>query len=180
MWLLAAADSEESFWVQLLVVVILACGAGVYTYAKSRAKRVRRYNDDAVIETLIESPSPLPQTEGKQFRFPRPASIRAAAKPAASVRFEFPAPARKSRVTNSGMELLAVEFLVGIVERIDALEKPDIAMRSMCWKELSRRGRLDAISSDSLKSYILNEGGFFDKSIRTEAMAQLACRTEAD
>jgi hypothetical protein len=192
MFLLAAGNSEETIWVQLLIVVILACAAGIYTLAKSR-KRIRRYTQDNIIETIIESPpAASPNINKKQFvinsapalHSPKgegwvsaSSSMKSPVK-AAPVRFEFKTPVKKSHDTSGGMELLTRDFLVGIVEKVNCLDKPDIAMRSMCWNELSRRGELFALSSESLKIYILNDKGFFDKSIRREAMVELAGRTE--
>jgi hypothetical protein len=54
---LAAGNNEDNFWVQLLVVVMLAAGAGIYGLVKSRAKVARREASDEVIEALIEQPS---------------------------------------------------------------------------------------------------------------------------
>jgi hypothetical protein len=194
MFFLAAGNSEEGFWVQLLVIVILACAAGFYTLIKSRVKRTRRNTEDAIIETIIESQAPLLHTPKKQslvnsavsapaLRNPKgEVGISAVKQPVvkspAPVRFEFKKPIQKTRDTSGGMEILSREFLVGVVERTSAIEKLDISIRSMCWNELSRRDELFAVSSESLKIYILNERGFFDKAIRREAMVELAGRTE--
>jgi hypothetical protein len=186
MFFLAAGNSEEGFWVQLLVIVILACAAGFYTLIKSRVKRTRRNTEDAIIETLIESPpAASPHIEKKRFQVTPAASLvkplasemKSPVKPA-PVRFEFKKPLPKTRDISGGMEILSREFLVGVVEQTAALEKLDVSIRSMCWNELSRRDELFAVSSESLKIYILNERGFFDKAIRREAMVELAGRTE--
>ena len=179
---LAAGNSEETFWVQLLVVVILAAAIGIYTLAKSRAKHIRRNTSDEIIETLIE-----PQNNGSSSALHLPRR-RLEAKPdfqssvlrPPSFVIRHSTPSQKRRDTAGGMELLTGDFLAGVVEHIDSVDHPDIAMRSMCWKELARRGELGAVSSKALKKYILNEGGFFDKSIRREAMAQLAGRTQKE
>ena len=179
---LAAGDSEESFWVQLLVVVILAAGVGIYTLAKSRAKRVRRKASDEIIETLFE---PQNNDSSSALHLPRrrfelkPDSQSSVLSPPSLV-IRHSIPSHKRRDTAGGMELLTGDFLAGVVEHIDDVDNPGIAMRSMCWKELARRGELGAVSSKALKKYILNEGGFFDKLIRREAMAQLASRTEKE
>jgi hypothetical protein len=154
---LAAGDSEETLWVQLLVIVVLAAGGGVYTLAKSRAKRIRRTANDEIIETLISRPSSF-------------------------VTRQFNQDGRRTtgRDLKSGMELLEKEFLVGVVEHIDAADNQDIAMRGMCFAELVRRGQLSALLSEALKAYILDEGGFFGKTVQREAMAELAGRTEKE
>jgi hypothetical protein len=76
------------------------------------------------------------------------------------------------------MELLNRDFLVGVVEATGLVDKLNISMRCMCFNELVRRDELFALSSDALKAYVLSEGGFFDKPIRSRAMAELAGRTE--
>ncbi|MCJ7728392.1 MAG: hypothetical protein MUO27_00680 [Sedimentisphaerales bacterium] len=143
LFILAAGDNEDAFWIQLLVVVILAAGVGIYGMAKSRAKRVERESNDETIETLIEQPM-----------------LRV-----------------KRRDLTSGMELLARDFLVGVVEQAGAVDHRDIAMQRLCFFELVRRGELWAVASNALKVYVLDEGKLFSKGICCEAMKELAERT---
>jgi hypothetical protein len=141
--ILAAGDNEDTFWIQLLVVVILAAGVGIYGMAKSRAKRLERESNDETIETIIEQPTPR----------------------------------TKRRDLTSGMELLARDFLVGVVEQTGAADQRDIAMQRLCFAELVRRGELWAVASNALKVYVLDEGKLFSKWICCEAMKELAERT---
>ncbi len=140
---LGAAEDEGTFWIQLLMVVILAAGVGIYGLVKSRAKRLEQETRDEIIETIIEPPEPLV----------------------------------KKRNLSGGMELLARNFLVGVVEQTDSPDQRDIEMRRLCFAELVRRGELWAIVSNALKIYTLDEDGFYGKVIRCEAMAELAGRT---
>jgi len=75
------------------------------------------------------------------------------------------------------MELLTRDFLVEVVERTGPAEMRDITMRTLCFVELVRRGELWAVASDALKTYTLNAEGAFNKSIRYQAMRELAKRT---
>ena len=75
------------------------------------------------------------------------------------------------------MELLARNFLTGVVEQTNSPDQRDIEMRRLCFAELTRRGELWAIASTALKVYTLDEDGFYGKIIRCEAMAELAGRT---
>ena len=75
------------------------------------------------------------------------------------------------------MELLARNFLTGVVEQTNSPDQRDIEMRRLCFTELGRRGELWAIASTALKVYTLDEDGFYGKVIRCEAMAELAGRT---
>ena len=143
LFILAAGDNEDAFWIQLLVVVILAAGVGIYGMAKSRAKRIERESNDETIEALIEQPTPH----------------------------------LKRRDLTSGMELLARDFLVGVVEQTGAVDQRDIAMQRLCFAELLRRGELWAVASNTLKVYVLDEGKLFGKEICCAAMKELAERT---
>jgi hypothetical protein len=140
---LGAVEDEGTFWIQLLMVVILAAGVGIYGLVKSRAKRVEQEAHDEIIETIIEPPKPLV----------------------------------KKRNLSGGMELLARNFLVGVVEQTDSPDQRDIEMRRLCFVELIRRGELWALASNALKVYTLDKDGFYGKVIRCEAMAELAGRT---
>ena len=203
---LAAGDSEEGFWVQLLVIVLLAAGIGVYGVAKSRIKkqagplsaRPRQQAGGELKEfysrfigaarsAVIRKPvrfAELKKTEDRRQRtedkYPssviRPLSSFEAAQPSVKGR-PFFAEATKGKDLKSGMELLAKDFLVGVVEETNAVDRLDIAMRRMCFNELIRREELSAIASDALKVYILDEGGFYGKVIQCAAMKELAGRT---
>jgi hypothetical protein len=140
---LGAVEDEKTFWIQLLMVVILATIVGIYGMVKSRVKRVKLEAHDEIIETIIEPPKPLV----------------------------------KKRNLSGGMELLARNFLVGVVEQTNSPDQRDIEMRRLCFAELVRRGELWALASNALKIYTLDEGGFYGKIIRCEAMAELAGRT---
>jgi hypothetical protein len=140
---LGAVEDEGTFWIQLLMVVILAAGVGIYGLVKSRAKRVEQKTNDEIIETIVEPPKPLV----------------------------------KKRNLSGGMELLARNFLVSVVEQTDSPDQRDIEMRRLCFAELVRRGELWAVASSVLKIYTLDKDGFYGKVIRFEAMAELAGRT---
>ena len=166
---MGAVEDEGTFWIQLLMMVMLAAGAGIYLLFKSRAKRFERQTHDEVIETIIETPqslavsAPLPiiaRPENRRIEWPAPSEIK---------------PRRKN--LTGGMELLARNFLVSVVERTDLPDHRDIAMRCLCFTELGRRGELWSIASTALKIYTLDEDGFYGKVIRFEAMAELAGRT---
>jgi hypothetical protein len=78
------------------------------------------------------------------------------------------------------MELLAVDFLVGVVERTGLSDQRDITMQRLCFAELVRRGGLRAVASYALKVYILDGEEFYGKSIQCEAMRELSSRTGTD
>lgn len=156
---MGAVEDEGTFWIQLLMLVILAAGAGIFVLFKSRVKRIERRTHDETIETIIAQPKPL--VTGHAFP-ERP--VVNEIKP-------------RQRDLSGGMELLARNFLVSVVERTDSPGQKDIEMRRLCFAELGRRGELWAIASTALKVYTLDEDGFYGKVIRCEAMAELAGRT---
>jgi hypothetical protein len=164
---MGAVEDEGTFWIQLLMLVMLAAGACIYFLVKSRAKHVERHTYDEVIETIIDPPAVSSVSLPKPLAIKHPAGER----PAVS-EIE---PHRKD--LTGGMELLARNFLVSIVERIDSADQRDIAMRCLCFNELVRRGQLAAIASVALKVYTLDEDGFYGKVISCKAMAELAGRT---
>jgi len=220
---MAAGDGEETFWIQLLVLVILAAGVGVFGIIRKHRVRygsagsfarhifnglVRRGQDLARLSAkpkakwqarrmselrpfgfaqakqalvtaigrtqtklgLIFNPgTPNPEMKTIQSNTLQTGRSVQPAKPSASPRGE--------RDFNSGMELLTSDFLVEVVERTGSIEMRDVTMRNLCFTELVRRGELAALSSDALKAYTLDTEGVFDKSIRCQAMKELADRT---
>jgi hypothetical protein len=111
--------------------------------------------------------------------------IRQPEVPASAVKF-----ATKKRDLTSGMELLAMEFLVKVVDGVvrppiaafegrqsDAVDQLDIMKHRLCFDELVRRGNLWAVVGPALKVYTVDEYGFYGKKIRCEAMKELATRT---
>lgn len=209
MFYLAAGDGEETIWIQLLVLVILAASVGVVGLIKKHRGRygsvgffarhifnglVRRGQDlakwqarrmselrQALVTTIRRTQTKLglifnPDTSGTK--------INQEHKGLSAIRLDTPKSGRPAplakrgeRDFNSGMELLTSDFLVEVVERTGSIEMRDVTMRNLCFTELVRRGELAALSSDALKAYTLDTEGVFDKSIRCQAMKELADRT---
>jgi hypothetical protein len=156
---MGAVEDEKTFWIQLLMVVILAAGVGIYGSVKSRAKRIEQQAHDETIEAVIAPAKPLATAHASHERH-----VISEIKP-------------RQRDLSGGMELLARNFLTGVVEQTNSPDQRDIEMRRLCFTELGRRGELWAIASTALKVYTLDEDGFYGKIIRCEAMAELAGRT---
>ena len=154
---MGAVEDEGTFWIQLLMLVILAAGTGAYILARSRLKRAERHMHDEKIETIIVPPKPLVITHASS---------------------ESPVAGGKPRQKNlsGGMELLTGNFLVSVVERTDSPDRRDVEMRRLCFTELARRGELHTLADAALKVYTLDADGFYGKIIRREAMAELASR----
>jgi hypothetical protein len=164
----ASSDGGDIIWGQLLVLVVLAAAVGVYMLVKSRAGRFKRHADDELIERLVERP--VPHTPQRT-------------RPISPLSFVGAFQAERRRNLKSGMELLAEDFLVSVVESRPAGTEIDdrvVEMQKMCFAELSRRSRLSALSSVALKVYILDEKAVYGKSVQCQAMSELAGRTQKD
>ena len=83
----------------------------------------------------------------------------------------------KDKDLASGMEILELDFLLGIIENTDGDDKNDVTMRRLNFNELFRREQLDTIDSSALKVYAKNEGNLYGKVIQCEAMKELTKRT---
>ena len=167
--MLGAVEEEGTFWTQLLMLVMLAAGAGIYILFKNRTKRLKQQIHDETIETIISAP----KSSAKIAVPAQPASLPGR-------RIEWPSPAEikpRQKDLAGGMELLARNFLTGVVERTDSPDQRDITMRCLCFNELARRNELWSLASAALKVYTLDEDGFYGKVIRCQAMAELAGRT---
>jgi len=202
---LAIGDSADAFWGQLLVVVVLAAGAGVYSLIRThkakyaataqsprdgqagrltdRLKEIAPLVRDWLIrftnKTKISHDEPITLSIIEPAESPIEQPQKAASNPLRTpvpgiggLRLRF-----RKRVLTSGMELLDSEFLAATVEKTDSADRRDIAMRCLCFNELIRRDQLGSIAGPALKVYTLDEDGFYGKTIRCEAMKELATRT---
>ncbi|MHC4756302.1 MAG: hypothetical protein ACYTBP_14295 [Planctomycetota bacterium] len=79
--------------------------------------------------------------------------------------------------TQSGMELLDMDFLLGVIENTDSDDENDITMRKLSFDEVLRRNNQNEIASAALKVYAVNKGDLYGKTIQCEAMKELTKRT---
>ena len=84
---------------------------------------------------------------------------------------------RKDNDVNSGLELLDIEFVLGVVDSTDSADPNDITMRKIGFNEILRRNARTRISSNALKVYALDQNKFYGKDIQCNAMQELAERT---
>ncbi len=84
---------------------------------------------------------------------------------------------RTEKDLDSGMELLELNFLLGIIENTKGDDAKDVMMRKLGFNELVRRGQLYAVSGKTLKVYAIDAGNLYGKDIQCEAMKELAERT---
>lgn len=194
-WLIIArsVDGDQSSWMQLLVLVILAAAGGVYYLVKNRPTGYQAQGGDwsrqgraggkggtsskllkdlkgrwrDISDTVQSNLS----TKQSLFNF-GDGSPHAEAIPDETLQ-------ESKRNLATGMETLELEFLLGVVEDIDSSDKRDVVMRKLNFNELIRRSRVDAVGSNVLKIYAKDEDKLYDRHIQCEAMKQLSARTVA-
>ena len=193
---LAASDGEEAFWAQLLMIVMLAAGGGIYAFIKTRpaSRRGKRGPISIhrnILDHGIERVSRLIKTAGKRISLKRPAPQQSPGEyrvitQMPEINYQTHAivetvvkSGAKGRNLKSGMELLTGGFLVKMIESrfAGAAAGLDIEMQKMCFAEMKRRNELEAVSSEALKIYIVDKAGHFGKTIQRQAMEELFRRT---
>jgi hypothetical protein len=194
---LAASDGDEIIWAQMLMVVILAAGGGIYAFIKTRPKSRRSSRGlisvhRRIFNRGIDGVSRLIKTASKQIPLKRPILPQSPGgylviNQTPKINYQTPAiveavvkPEAKRRDLKSGMELLSGSFLVKVIEsRNDGIcaDGIDIEMQRMCFAELLRRNELEAVSSEALKVYTVDEEGNYGKTIHRQAMEELFRRT---
>ena len=76
-----------------------------------------------------------------------------------------------------GMEMLELDFLVGVIEDTRGADRNDVAMRRLSFDELLRREQQKEIDSGALSVYAVDERNLYGKTIQCEAMKELTKRT---
>jgi hypothetical protein len=184
--ILAARNSEgdDTIWVQILVLVILAVSIGIFSLAKTKANKVKGYNQhssqrhrhwqiqpglNAHSELLSSAPTVGPNVnehnrqDGLRQKFVGKTLKKLARE--------------REKDLHSGMELLGLDFLLSIIENTNGDNEKDVIIRKLNFKELLRRGKLNQADSNALKIYAINKGNLYGKDIQREAMKSLAERT---
>ena len=186
-------ETEEIFWTQILVLVMLAAGVGVYSFIRKRARQVDQQEGYADYTRVAFSGggwaskwlkvledkgadifSRTAEQEVEMEKGPTLESGEAAIAGWGRLRDEV----CKGRDLGSGMEVLEQDLLVRVVEETKGDDDYDVMMRKLSFKELVRREQLVAADSKALKVYAMNGGNLYGKDIQCEAMKELAGRTK--
>jgi len=83
----------------------------------------------------------------------------------------------KEKDLAGGMEMLEMDFLLGVVENTRSDDKNDVMMRKLSFNELLRRAKQNQIDSTALMVYAVNQGNLYGRDIQCEAMKELTKRT---
>ncbi len=147
--LLAARNSEgdDTIWVQMLVIVILAVFLGIFSLARARANKSKE-------EGPPQSQQKFAGKTFKDLHTKREKDLHSG-----------------MELLELNFLLSVVENTNG-----DDDEK-DVAIRKLNFKELLRRGKLNQADSNALKTYAINKGNLYGKDIQCEAIKRLAERT---
>ncbi len=188
-------DEEGTFWIQLLVLIVLGAVVGIGSLIKTRAKRFKTQEQHRP-EGVVRSPSQRRrQIEAfKKLKDKYVEKILKTAQPKTIVKepmFDFADSGTTSegkhtkeigktgrRELASGMEILDLDFLLSIVEKTKGRNKKDVMMRKLVFNELVRREQLGTVDSGVLNVYTLNKSKLYSKDIQCEAMKALAERTK--
>lgn len=84
---------------------------------------------------------------------------------------------KRGRDMTGGMELLEVDFLIGVVEDVDGADTNDVMMRKLCFNELVRADHRSEIDSVTLSIYAIDADKLYGKEIQCQAMLELTERT---
>ena len=157
---------EDAFWMQIMVLVLVAAGWGLYNLIKTKPGRFEEQEQNHSKPAHIQN-----------------ASAKAPQRPARNPVMTSPpppdnkSPGKSRKDLHSGMELLESDFLLTAVENAAKPCRRDITIRSLTFDELLRRDQLGRIDSNALRAYAVNKGNLYDKHIQCAAIKELSNRT---
>jgi hypothetical protein len=140
-------EGDDTIWVQLLVLVILAVSLGIFGLTKVKTGKFKE-NDQR---------RPQQRLAGKTFK-------------------DLPRKREKdlqSGMELLGLDFL----LSIVENTNGGNDEKDVTIRKLNFQELLRRGKLNQIDSSALKIYAINKGNLYGKDIQCEAIKTLAERT---
>lgn len=183
---------EGTFWIQLLVIIILGVVVGIGSLIKTRAKRLKTQEQhrskgavttsqrkrqieafkelkDKYVEKFLKTEQPKTIIKEPTFDFE--------AAETAGGKKEIGKTEKKDLA--SGMEILELDFLLSIVEKMKGKSKKDVTMRKLAFNELIRREQVAAVDSKALNFYTINKRNIYEKNIQCAAMKAMAERTKS-
>lgn len=186
------SEGEETFWTQMLILVVLAALFGVSSLVKTRSNKLKALKQGHATEE--DGQHGWQRWPNKAFTALKEKSIGISLKTSqpkaisrervfdsntvgATRREKSKIPFTEGKDLGSGMEVLELDFLVDIVENTESYDQNDVTMRKLSFKELLRRKQLKAADSKALRDYALNEDNAYGKDIQCEAIKELANRT---
>jgi hypothetical protein len=195
-------DTETTFWIQILVFLLLATCWWVYNLVRNKANRFKDNEQDIVNQARGYYTKGRRQSKPLNTHVAGEANVThkyaariqemhlPAMEPPQQPKFGFDNPGitgqpragkklpkQKMKDLNSGMELLELDFLLSVIGNTKGSDETDLIIRRLGFNELIRRGKLGYVSSYALKTYALNQGNLYGTDIQCEAIKELAERT---
>ena len=189
----SSSNGEDTIWVQMLVLVVLATLLGIWGLIKTRANKLKEQEQDYALSGRnppVRFGQPIKLLRGLKGKvagiFVKTAQTGVVGEERKSgfygrrrgVPGELRHKPAGEKDLKSGMELLEPSFLLRVVESTESNDKNDVMMRKLSFNELLRREELDRVAGNALKVYAVNEGSVYGKDIQCEAMKELAKRTK--
>ncbi len=186
----SSGAGEDTFWSQILVLVVLAVVVGIGGLIKARANRLKEQQQcypegihsqnswyhrqtktlkelkDKGIGIFFKTAQPRTVTEGPVFDFGNRREKR-----------KNKVGKGRERDLGSGMEMLELDFLLSVIEKTESGDENEVVMRKLSFNELLRRRQLCVADSNTLRVYAIDEGNLYGKDIQCAAMKELAERT---
>jgi len=182
------SDGEDAIWMQMLVLVVLVALIGVGSIVKTQANRFKGQRQGGRTSDIwhrwrIKLVKALKGNRLGVLTAQQKATIKEAvlfdtADLAGQEKSKKELAGQIGRDLAGGMEMLELDFLLSIVEKIGDVDENDVMMQKLNFNELIRRGQVDEIDSNALKIYARNEGGLYGKDIQCRAIRELAIRTK--
>jgi len=185
---------EDIFWMQMLVLALLAALVGIGSLIKTRAGRYKHHRRHRLAEThprggqlhrqierlkelTSRSTGFLTKTVKQKFVAEENISGFGTADAINQKKLKRDLDKEAKKDLAGGMELLELDFLLGVVENTNGNGKNDVMIRKLSFNELLRRKKLSAIGSSALKVYAKNAKSVYGKDIQCGAMNELSQRT---
>lgn len=174
-----AANSEgnDTFWIQMLVLVILVASFGVFSFIKTKSSRGREQQQDCIENVPGGAAERRWRWQIQPLRGNTARQTAAARQSPAKSQNVAAKLMKKQKDLQSGMELLELDFLLSVVEDTKGTDSNNVTMRKLGFDELARRNKLHTVDSNALKVYAKNTNGLYGKTIQCEAIEQLTERT---
>jgi len=189
-------DEESTFWIQILVFLVVAVSLGVYSLTKNnRSKHKDQQQNIAYTKSrwrfqLPHKPVALRKGIVQEYIARMKDTRHHIPNLSQEPKLDFDSlstasqknpkntlATEKNKDLQSGMELLELDFLLSIVENTKGNDQNDVTMRKLNFNEVLRREKLSQVKSKVLTVYAINRGNLYGKDIQCEAMGELAERT---
>ncbi len=195
------SDGEDTIWMQILVLVILAVFLGIFSLTRAKANKLKEHDQNypqkvltqesqhsrhrqilpipehsAHNELSLSAPTTVPNVNGHK-KIEQPVLNFDVPDTAGQIKSKRNLAGEGEKDLHSGMELLELSFLLRTVENVNGDDEKDVIIRKLNFKELLRRRKLNEADSNALKIYAINKGNLYGKDIQCEAMKNLADRT---